>query len=238
MGSNDRVGKEPPTPSNLASTKQGQQTPSEQDLSGSIHVAICDACPTIRHGLEHILDKAPDIEIVAQASSRDELLSQADGLDIDVLLIDIDDHAYDASGYAGSFREKIPSSKILVFTNCKDHALIISTLEHGIEGFQCKQEAQVDDLVNAIRTLHKGGRDLAPCVTEALLMQMKSEQHKSQAQLSAREQQVLDLIAKGKTNDSIAGSLYISTRTVKFHVSSILSKLKVKNRTEAALWVL
>ena len=238
MGSTDRRGKEKTSLSKLESTNPDRQNPSEQDVSGSIHVAICDACPTIRHGLEHILDKAPDIDIVAQASCQDELLSQADGLDIDVVLIDIDDHAYDASGYVGSFREELPSSKILVFTSCKDHALIISTLEHGIEGFQCKQEAQVDDLVNAIRTLHKGGRDLAPCVTEALLMQMKSEQHKSQAQLSAREQQVLDLIAKGKTNDSIAGSLYISTRTVKFHVSSILSKLKVKNRTEAALWML
>jgi len=210
----------------------------DRDVSGSIHVAICDACPTIRHGLEHILDKAPDIDIVAQASSREELLSQANDLDIDVVLIDIEDHANDVSGYVGSFREKIPSSKILIFTNCEDQALVISTLEHGIEGFQCKQDAEVDDLINAIHILHKGGRDLAPCVTEALLMQMKSEQQKAQAQLSAREQEVLDLIAQGKTNNAIARSLYISTRTVKFHVSSILSKLNVKNRTEAALWIL
>ena len=238
MGANDRGGKEPHPLSNLASINPGQQTPLDQDLSGSIHVAICDACPTIRQGLEHILDKVPDIDIVAQVSSREELLSQANDLDIDVVLIDIEDHANDVSGYVGSFREKMPSSKILIFTNCQDHALVISTLEHGIEGFQCKRDAEVDDVVNAIHTVHKGGRDLAPCVTEALLMQMKSEQQKAEAQLSAREQQVLDLIAKGKTNDSIAGSLYISTRTVKFHVSSILSKLKVKNRTEAALWML
>ena len=222
MGSNDRGGKEEEKSlTNLASTDQDQETPSDQGVSGSIHVAICDACPTIRHGLEHILDMAPDIDIVAQASSGEELLSQANDLDIDVVLIDIEDHANDVSGYVGSFREKMSLSKILVFTNCEDHALVISTLEHGIEGFQCKQDAEVDDVINAIRTLHKGGRDLAPCVTEALLMQMKSDQHKAQAHLSAREQQVLDLIAQGKTNNAIASSLYISTRTVKFHVSSI-----------------
>ena len=232
MGTTDPGGEEKASLSNLASTNPGQ------DVSGSIHVAICDACPTIRHGLEHILDKAPDIDVVAQASSREELLSQKNDLDIDVLLIDIDDHANDVSGYVRSFREKMPSSKILVFTNCQDHAMVISTLEHGIEGFQCKQEAEVDDVISSIHILHKGGRDLAPCVTESLLMQMKSEQQKEQAHLSAREQQVLDLIAQGKTNGSIADSLYISTRTVKFHVSSILSKLNVKNRTEAALWML
>ena len=238
MGAIDKGKKEKKSPPNLASTNPGQETPSDQDVSGSIHVAICDACPTIRHGLEHILNKAPDIDVVAQASSRDELLSQANDLNIDVLLIDIEDHANDVSGYVGSFREKIPSSKILVFTDCKDHVLVISTLEHGIEGFQCKRDAEADDVINAIHTLHQGGRDLAPCVTEALLMQMKSDQHKAQAHLSAREQQVLDLIALGKTNNAIASSLYISTRTVKFHVTAILSKLNVKNRTEAALWML
>ena len=232
MGVTDKGKKENKSPLNFPGGNPGQ------DVSGSIHVAICDACPTIRHGLEHILDKAPDIDIVAQVSSREELLSQANDLDIDVVLIDIEDYASDVSGYVGSFREKIPSSKILVFTNCQDHALVISTLEYGIEGFQCKQDAEVDDLINAIYTLHKGGRDLAPCVTEALLKQMESDQQKAQAQLSAREQEVLDLIAKGKTNNAIASSLYISTRTVKFHVSSILSKLNVKNRTEAALWII
>jgi len=232
MGTIDKQEREKKSPLNHA---RGNP---DQDVSGSIHVAICDACPTIRHGLKYIFDKAPDIDIVAQASSREELLSQANDLDIDVVLIDIEDYASDVYGYVGSFREKIPSSKILVFTSCQDHALVISTLEHGIEGFQCKQDAEVDDLINAIYTLHKGGKDLAPCVTEALLMQMKSEQQKAQAQLSGREQEVLDLIAKGKTNNAIARSLYISTRTVKFHVSSILSKLNVKNRTEAALWIL
>ena len=210
----------------------------DQDRSGSIRVAICDACPTIRHGLEHILESVPDITVVVQASSQDELLRQIADLDIDVVLIDIDDHAYDVYGYVHSFREKMPSSRILVFTNCEDRVQVVKTLAHGVEGFQCKRNADAGDVVRAIRTLQLGGRDLAPCVTEALLSQVKADQQMDQVQLSAREQQVLDLIAQGKTNSAIADSLYISIRTVKFHVSAILSKLNVKNRTEAALWLL
>jgi NarL family two-component system response regulator LiaR len=204
----------------------------------AIRLAICDSCPTIRHGLEHIFDSAPDIDVVVLTASRDEFLSQPDEQDVDVILIDIDDHEHDVTGYIETFRENLPNTKILIFTNCKDNLQIINVIEKGIEGFQCKQDADIDDITGAVRTLHKGGTDLAPCVTEALLMQMKADQHMAKAQLSAREQQVLDLIAQGKTNDGIADTLFISTRTVKFHVSSILSKLDVKNRTEAALWLL
>jgi NarL family two-component system response regulator LiaR len=75
-------------------------------------------------------------------------------------------------------------------------------------------------------------------VVNKLLGNIQPKESRPAANLSAREQQVLDLVAKGKTNNDIAENLYISTRTVKFHVSSILSKLKVKNRTEAALWLL
>ena len=218
--------------------KSRHQTPVEQNASGSIRVAICDSCPTIRYGLEHMLAAIPDIDIVAQVSSREELLDLADDFKIDVVLIDIDDYELDEYRNISDIRDKLDTVKIMVFTNCKDHLQIVSALEQGVEGFQCKQDAEINDLSGAIRTVHDGGKDLAPCVTEALLMQMRSDQNLTQAQLSAREQQVLDLIARGQTNNEIANALFISIRTVKFHVSSILAKLKVKNRTEAALWLL
>ena len=230
--------KEEKSPSTLERGSSIERDPSSRIVSDKIRVAICDACPVIRHGLEHIFDAVADIEVVILASSRGELLSQVGELDVDVLLLDIDDQQHDGVEYIEGFREKLPDSKILVFTNCNDNLQIIGVIEHGIEGFQCKQDADIDNLSRAIRTLHQGGKDLAPCVTEALLLQMKSDQLMSKSQLSAREQQVLDLIAKGMTNDAIADALFISPRTVKFHVSSILSKLKVKNRTEAALWLL
>jgi NarL family two-component system response regulator LiaR len=214
-----------------------QDKSSAQSSTESIHVVICDNCPTIRCGLEQILGATPDIEVVMSTSSQAEVLSKSNDLDIDIILIDIEDEKQAVLEYINKFREKVPDAKIMVFTNCEDNNQIIEVLETGVEGYQCKHDADANVIVNSIRTIHEGARDLAPCVTEALLRQMKSEQLMAQAQLSAREQNVLDLMAEGKSNNDIADKLFISIRTVKFHVSSILSKLNVKNRTEAAMWL-
>ena len=208
------------------------------DDNNIIRVAVCDLSPTIRQGLRQILGSVSEIKTVLEVPTLTELFSHSDCHNIDVVLFDIDDQNEDGLGYLGHLRETMPNTKIMVFTNCQDNARIIAVVEAGIEAFQCKQDAEANEIINAVCTVYKGGKDLAPCVTEALLNRMQSEQLKSQARLSAREQEVLDLIATGKTNTDIADKLYISVRTVKFHVSSILSKLKVKNRTEAALWLL
>jgi NarL family two-component system response regulator LiaR len=235
--SNSKSEKEEP-PTTLHEGKTQQDQTSVQNASESIHVVICDDCPTIRCGLERILGDSPDIEVVMNTSSYTEVLSHSDDLDIDVILIDIEDEKNTGLECLRNFREKVPDAKILVFTDCEDHKQIVEVIELGVEGFQCKQDADANEIVDSIHTLHEGGRDLAPCVTEALLQEMQSERLMTQAQLSVREQDVLDLIAKGKSNNDIADKLYISVRTVKFHVSSILAKLNVKNRTEAALWLL
>ena len=218
-------------------------SPSNQNIilesaAESVRVAICDHCAAIRHGLQHMLSDASGIDVVMTVSSQTEALSQPDDLDIDVIVIDIEDEIDAGVEYIVKFREKMPDAKILVFTGCKDNKRIVDAIELGVEGFQCKIEADVDEIISAIRTVHRGGRPLAPCVTEALLMHMQAKQDKEQANLSLREKEVLDLIATGKTNNDIADYLFISVRTVKFHVSSIFSKLNVKNRTEAALWLL
>jgi NarL family two-component system response regulator LiaR len=217
--------------------------PSDQNIifesaAEPIRVAICDLSATIRHGLQHMLSDASGIDVVMKVSSQAEVLSQSDDLDIDVIVIDIEDEIDAGVEYIIRFREKLPDAKILVFTGCKDNTRIVDAIELGVEGFQCKIDADVDEIISAIRTVHKGGRPLAPCVTEALLTHMQSKQDREQANLSLREKEVLDLIATGKTNNDIANYLYISVRTVKFHVSSIFGKLNVKNRTEAALWLL
>jgi len=218
-------------------------SPSDQNIifesaAEPIRVAICDLSATIRHGLQHMLSDASGIDVVMKVSSQAEVLSQSDDLDIDVIVIDIEDEIDAGVEYIIRFREKMPDAKILVFTGCKDNKRIVDAIELGVEGFQCKIDADVDEIISAIRTVHKGGRPLAPCVTEALLTHMQTNQDREQANLSLREKEVLDLIATGKTNNDIANYLYISVRTVKFHVSSIFSILNVKNRTEAALWLL
>lgn len=218
--------------------KLNQTDSQASDDKNIIRVAVCDLSPTIRLGLRQILSSDSGIRVVLEVPTLIELFSHSDSLNIDVILLDIDDQSEDGVGFLERLRERMPSTKVVVFTNCRDNGQIIAVVESGIDGFQCKQDADEKDIISAVCTVHKGGKDLAPCVTEALLDHMQSKQQKSQARLSAREQEVLDLIATGKTNIDIADKLYISVRTVKFHVSSILSKLNVKNRTEAALWLL
>jgi len=229
-------------PAGLASTQKTLDSEAgvlrESLAKGVIRVGVVDSSPIIRHGLRLMLDSAPHIHVVAEQSSLEELFERVDPLRLDVLLFDIDDQPDDSFDYIARLREKFPGVRVLVFTHCRENARIIGVVESGIEAFQSKQEADADDLIRAIGTISKGGKDLAPCVTEALLNHMQAEQLKAQAHLSSREQEVLQLIATGQSNNDIANKLFISVRTVKFHVSSILTKLGVKNRTEAALWLL
>ena len=218
---------------NIQKSKSSGQSEAE-----SIRVIICDSCATIRYGLQRIFSSVPGIDVIMQASSQAEVLGKSDDLNIDVIQLDIDDDKQTGLENLKQLREKIPNAKTMVFTNCRDNNRIIGAVGLGIEGFQCKHDADPDAIISAIRTVHNGGKVLASSVTEALLSHMQSKLQRGQAHLSARELEVLGLIATGKSNNDIADKLFISIRTVKFHVSSILFKLDAKNRTQAALWLL
>lgn len=203
-------------------------------MSRTIQVAICDCCPTIRYGLQHILGTDPEIDTVAEAGSHEELLTRFVDADLDVVLVDVETGHQPAFQHLRKFRELRPDVKTIVFTGHTERQVILDAIDVGVQGFQLKQ-ADCGDILKAIHVVHNGGTSLAPCVTETLMEELQHKHERAQARLSEREQEVLDLIALGKTNSDIAKALYISVRTVKFHVSSILTKLNVRNRTEAAL---
>lgn len=215
----------------------------KNNLSGQhaidpIRVAICDQSPTIRNGLQHIFGTAPDIDIVLVGSSQAEVLSKSDGLDIDVILVDISDEMLAGIKYLNKFREKIPDAKVMILTGgkgcrkCWDKNQIIEAVEMGVESIQCKREAEADEIISAVRTVQKGGKILAPsCVNEALL----SFQFKTRVKLSEREQEVLDLITMRISNNDIAEKLNISVHTFYIHMHSILSKLDAKKHANAEL---
>ena len=204
-------------------------------MTESIQVAVCDCCPTIRYGLQHILGTDPNINMVAQAGTHEEMLSRFASIDLDVILMDIGENKQTGFNYLRRFREIRPDVKTIIFTGySSDKKAILEAIDIGVQGYQLKQ-ADCEEIIKAIHVVHQGGTSLAPCVIATMLEQMQKKQKQMQTELSKREHEVLELVALGKTNSDIAKSLYISVRTVKFHVSSILTKLNVRNRTEAAL---
>ncbi|MDH3450585.1 MAG: response regulator transcription factor [Gammaproteobacteria bacterium] len=203
----------------------------------TIRVIICDRCPTIRYGMHRILSADAAIEIVAELRAGEELPSITGEIDADILIIDLNENNPSEIEHLRRFRAARPNTNIIVFTACDDANLMVEALGLGVKGFRLKQ-ADSDEIISAIHTVYRGGASLAPCVTSALLDNMQRNRLQAKSRLSEREQEVLALIAKGRTNHDIAEALYISTRTVKFHVSSILAKLNAKNRTQAAMRLL
>lgn len=205
-------------------------------MSSTIRISICDYCPAVRYGLRHIFSDSQHFEVVSEASAQSEILAATDGIDTDILLTDLRPNAPEDIKYIREFRELRPEVKIVIFSDCSDHRMVMETLEVGIQGFRSKH-AEADEIIDTIRTVYNGKTSMSSRVTAALLDHMQRNRSRTNSILSKREREVLELIAKGKSNGDIANSLYISVRTVKFHVSSILTKLNVKNRTEAAILV-
>lgn len=205
-------------------------------MSNNIRVVVCDNSPIVRYGLRNILSSSTNIEIVKEVSAHQQMLAAISGLDADILIVDLSLDIPSEIDCLRKFREISPDTRIIVFTDSRDDELIMQVLKLGVRGYKLKH-VSTEEIINTIREVSLGKTCLDSCATVTLLKHMQTNRDQDMSSLTDREQQVLNLIAKGKSNGEIAQRLYITTRTVKFHASSIFAKLNVKNRTEAALKV-
>ena len=199
----------------------------------AIRILIADDHPVVRDGLAAMLGTQPDFDVVATAANGQEAVRLAAELRPDVVLLDLAMPELDGVEALARLRAASPAVRALVFTAFDTDERILSALRAGAQGYLLKG-APRDELFRAIRVVSQGGSLLQPVVASKLLQRMAHPvEPDASAALTSREVEVLRLLAQGRANKEIAAELVISERTVKFHVSAILSKLGAGNRTEA-----
>ncbi len=204
-------------------------------MPNPIRILIADDHPVVRDGLAAMLTTQSDFAVIAQAASGQEALEKAGSYQPDVILLDLEMPEMDGVETLLRLRNQLPEIQVLVFTAFDTDERILSAVQAGAKGYLLKG-APRDELFQAIRVVSEGGSLLQPVIASKLLRQI-SQPAESKPDipetLTDRETEVLDLLAKGMTNKEIAEVLVITERTVKFHVSAILTKLGASNRTEA-----
>jgi DNA-binding NarL/FixJ family response regulator len=198
-----------------------------------IRILIADDHPIVREGLIAVLETQPDFEIAGEAASGAQAVAQAAALQPDVTLLDLELPELDGVAALRAIRAENPVARVIIFTAFDTDERILSAVKAGAQGYLLKG-APREELFQAVRVVHNGGSLLQPVVAARLLRQVSSPPAPALPEpLTERELEVLRLLAKGRQNKEIANDLWISERTVKFHVSAILAKLAVGNRTEA-----
>lgn len=204
-----------------------------------IRVLLVDDHHIVRMGLMTIINDQPEMEVVGEAGNAAEALREVERLQPDVILMDIRLPGESGIEATRQITKKFPHSKVVMLTSFTDDSLIFRAISAGAVGYVLKQ-VEDEDLLKAITVAARGDAVLDPSVTSKLIARVKEAEHKSDEDafrdLSERELDVLNLVAKGKTNAEIAESLNLSERTVGNYVSTILQKLHLTNRIELATY--
>jgi DNA-binding NarL/FixJ family response regulator len=203
--------------------------------NGKITVLIADDHPVVRQGLRVLLSLHADIDVVGEASDGMEAVALATTVTPDVVLLDLKLPGLDGLGVLAEFRDRNLPARVLVLTSVADPASVTVAMRAGAAGFLYK-DVDPDALVRAVRSVYDGNTVLAPEAAGTLVRsRSRSAAVGGLDALTAREREVLAQIAEGRSNREIARLLHMSEKTVKTHVSSVLAKLGVADRTQAAL---
>jgi two-component system, NarL family, response regulator LiaR len=202
-----------------------------------IRVMLVDDHAVVRSGLGAFLYAFDDLELVGEAGSGQEALEKCRTLQPDVVLMDLIMEGMDGATATGFIRQQCPTIQVIALTSFKEKELVEGALQAGAIGYLLK-DVTADELAHAIRAAAAGKPTLAPEAAQVLIEGARHPAEKIGADLTEREREVLSAMVEGLSNQQIAEKLVISLSTVKFHVSSILSKLQVNSRTEAVSYVL
>ncbi|MGA5715977.1 response regulator [Bacillus bombysepticus] len=206
-----------------------------------IKVLLVDDHTVVLKGLAFFLSTQEDLELVGEANNGKEALVKVGETTPDVILMDLYMPEMDGVEATAYIKKEYPNVKVIVLTSFSDQAHVLPALRAGASGYILK-DVEPDQLVEAIRSAYKGNIQLHPDIANALLSQTLPAEEKEEEPsiqvdvLTARENEVLQLLAKGMSNKEVASVLVITEKTVKAHVSSILSKLNLSDRTQAALY--
>jgi DNA-binding NarL/FixJ family response regulator len=198
---------------------------------GGIRILVADDHPMLREGLVAVLSTQPDFDIIGEAADGAEVVRLAEALRPDVILLDLEMPDVDGVAALEGLRDAVSAARAIVFTAYDTDERILRSLRAGARGYLLKGASR-QEIFDAVRTVHAGGSLLEPGVTTRLLDHVREGGEQTDP-LTPRELEVLALISEGLHNSEIAGRLFVTERTVKFHVSSILAKLGADNRTEA-----
>jgi DNA-binding NarL/FixJ family response regulator len=201
----------------------------------TIRVLLVDDHQVVRRGLRTFLEVQEDIEVVGEAADGDEGVAAAEELRPDVILMDVKMPGTDGIEALRRLRELENPARVLVVTSFTEQRTVVPALRAGAAGYVYK-DVDPDALAGAIRSVHAGHVLLQPEVAGALLSGGDGAGTGRGPALTEREREVLGLIADGRSNREIARALVLSEKTVKTHVSNILMKLDLADRTQAALW--
>jgi DNA-binding NarL/FixJ family response regulator len=205
-----------------------------------LRVMLVDDHEVVRAGIRALIRSTDDVIVTAEAGSVREAIDEADRSRPDVVVMDV--RLADGSGIEATreIRARHPGTKVVMLTSFADDEALFASIMAGASGYVLKQ-VKANELLRAIRTVGKGESLLDPAVTSAVLDRLRKGKHllkdEKLARLSPQEERILALISEGKTNREIGEELHLAEKTVKNYVSSILSKLEVARRAEAAAYL-
>lgn len=201
-----------------------------------ISVVFVDDHEMVRIGVSAYLSAQPDIDVIGEAGNGRDGVDLVLKLHPDIVLMDLVMDQMDGIEATRKIIEQWPEAKIIIVTSFLDDDKVYPAIEAGATSYLLKT-SKASEIAEAIRTTYGGQSVLEPEVTEKVMARMKKKQTKAlHEELTKREMEVLLLMAEGKSNQEIADDLYIALKTVKVHVSNILSKLEVQDRTQAVIY--